>query len=129
MSGPLKSNGVVLYLKLGLIFLFLFTLNAKTLQAAKPIPTRIRNSVVKIRVISQVPDYAEPWNPGSSNARFIAVEKEGDSRQYEARIKFIAHDCDLAILEVLDDSFLNDLTPLSFGNVPSLNSTVTVIGY
>ncbi len=152
MSVPLKSNGVVLYLKLGLIFLFLFTLNAKTLQAAKPIPTRIRNSVVKIRVISQAPDYAEPWNPGpitqgsgtgfvisgkqiltnahiSSNARFIAVEKEGDSRQYEARIKFIGHDCDLAILEVLDDSFLNDLTPLSFGNVPSLNSTVTVIGY
>jgi S1-C subfamily serine protease len=135
-----------------LVFLLLFALNAKNLRAAEPIPTRIRSSVLKIRVVSQVPNYTVPWNPGritqgsgtgffisgkqiltnahiSSNARFIAIEKEGDSRQYEARIKFIAHDCDLAILEVLDESFLEDLTPLSFGNVPFLNSTVTVVGY
>jgi S1-C subfamily serine protease len=152
MSGPLKINGFMMHLKFGLIFLFLFTFKAKAFPAAKPIPTRIRDSVVKIRVISQVPDYTVPWNPGriqqgsgtgffisgkriltnahvSSNTRFIAVEKEGDSRHYEARVKFIAHDCDLAILEVLDDSFLKDLTPLSFGTVPPLNSTVTVIGY
>jgi len=57
------------------------------------------------------------------------VEKEGDSRKYEANIKFIAHDCDLAILEVVDESFLDGLTPLPFGDVPHLNSTVMVIGY
>ena len=148
----IKSNWVMFHLTLYLVFLLLVALNAKTLWAAEPIPTPIRSSVVKIRVISQVPNYTVPWNPGritqgsgtgffisgkqiltnahvSSNARFIAVEKEGDSRQYEAKIKFIAHDCDLAILEVPDESFLEDLTPLPFGNVPSLNSTVTVVGY
>ena len=152
MSRRIKSNWFMLCLTPYLVFLLLFALNAKNLRAAEPIPTRIRSSVLKIRVVSQVPNYTVPWNPGritqgsgtgffisgkqiltnahiSSNVRFIAVEKEGDSRQYEARIKFIAHDCDLAILEVLDESFLEDLTPLSFGNVPSLNSTVTVVGY
>jgi S1-C subfamily serine protease len=122
------------------------------LQAGNPIPPKIRASVIKINVIAQTPDYAVPWNPGeirtgtgtgfiiagkriltnahlASNARFIAVEKEGDSRKYEARVKFIAHDCDLAILEVLDPSFFEGTAPLTFGGMPLLDSTVTVIGY
>ncbi|MFC1829038.1 PDZ domain-containing protein [Thermodesulfobacteriota bacterium] len=126
--------------------------SVQNLQAAEPVLTPIKNSIVKINVIAQVPDYKVPWNPGqmaknsgtgflisdnrimtnahlSSNARLITVEKEDDSRKYEARVKFIAHDCDLAILEVLDTSFLEGMTPLSFGGVPSLDSAVTVIGY
>lgn len=147
-----KSCLRFLHLTLFLVIIVLSALSLQSLQAAEPIATQISNSVVKISVFSQIPDYTLPWNPGritpglgtgflisgnriltnahvSSNARFIAVEKEGDSRKYEARVKFIAHDCDLAILEVIDKSFLDGLTPLSFGGVPSLNSTVTVVGY
>jgi S1-C subfamily serine protease len=57
------------------------------------------------------------------------VHKEDDSRNYEARVKFIAHDCDLAMLEVLDESFFDGLTPLALGGLPSLDSTVLVLGY
>jgi len=112
----------------------------------------IKKSLVKISVASQSPDYDTPWNPGLisqnfgtgfliddhrimtnahvvSNARFITLEKEDDSRRYEAKVKFIAHDCDLAILEVLDNSLLDGMSPLNFGGTPSLNSTVTVWGY
>ena len=112
----------------------------------------VRNSVVRVTVVSQVPDYSLPWNPGKlsasrgagfvisdnriltnahivSDARFIVVQKENDSRNYEARVKFIAHDCDLAMLEVLDKSFFEGVKPLSLGGVPLLDSTVLVIGY
>lgn len=112
----------------------------------------LRKAVVRIHVVAQIPDYGVPWSPGktrtgsgtgfvidgnriltnahiSSNSRFIAVEKEGDARQYEARVKFIAHDCDLAILEVIDTSFFIGMTQLSFGAIPPLDSTVVVLGY
>lgn len=114
--------------------------------------SRIRKGVVKITVIAQAPDYRIPWNPGrieqktgtgfilsdrriltnahiTSNARFIVVEKEGDPRKYEAGVRFIAHDCDLAMLEVADGSFFNETMSLSIGGVPHLNSVVAVLGY
>lgn len=112
----------------------------------------IRKSVVRINTVSQTPDYTAPWDPGRSdsgmgtgfiisgrriltnahvvsNARFIAIEKEGDSRRYEGYVKFIAHDCDIAMLEVHDTSFFKNTTQLPPGNVPSLDSIVTVLGY
>jgi S1-C subfamily serine protease len=112
----------------------------------------IRRSVVRIFTVAQTPDFRTPWDPGKSssgagsgfimkgrriltnahvvsNARFIAVEKEGDARRYEADVKFIAHDCDLAMLEIQDPSFFDNTTPLPLGGVPSLDSIVTVLGY
>jgi S1-C subfamily serine protease len=120
-------------------------------RAGEPIDD-LRRSVVRIMTVAQAPDYTAPWDPGSdnsgqgsgfiltgrhiltnahvvSNARFISLEKEGDSRRYEARVKFIAHDCDLAILEVLDDTFFKGTTALQLDGVPALDSTVTVMGY
>jgi S1-C subfamily serine protease len=112
----------------------------------------IRKSVVRVYTVAQTPDYRAPWNPGGStsgmgsgfiisgqriltnahvvsNARFIAIEKEGDSNRYEAQVKFIAHDCDLAMLEVLDNAFFKGTAHLSLGAVPALDSTVIVFGY
>jgi S1-C subfamily serine protease len=112
----------------------------------------LRSSVVRVFTVSQTPDYSTPWDPGKSesgmgsgfiiskrriltnahvvsNARFIAVEKEGDARRYEAQVKFIAHDCDLAMLEVVDPDFYRGTSHLSLGGVPDLDSIVTVLGY
>ncbi|NNG00139.1 MAG: trypsin-like serine protease [Desulfobacteraceae bacterium] len=112
----------------------------------------IRQSVFRIYAVSQIADYLVPWDPGrtesstgtgfliadgliltnahvASNARLITVEKEGDARRFEARVKYIAHDCDLALLELLDSSFLNGLTPLKLGSIPELDSTVSALGY
>jgi S1-C subfamily serine protease len=112
----------------------------------------IRSSVVRVFTVSQTPDYSTPWDPGKSessmgsgfiisgrriltnahvvsNARFITVEKEGDARRYEAQVKFIAHDCDLAMLEVVDPEFYRGTSHLSLGGVPNLDSIVTVLGY
>jgi S1-C subfamily serine protease len=112
----------------------------------------LRRSVVRIYTVAQTPDYLVPWDPGGSgegwgtgfiiskrriitnahvvsNARFISLEKEGDARRYEAHVKFIAHDCDLAMLEVVDESFFKGTAALKLGEVPALDSTVTVLGY
>ena len=130
----------------------IMTVSGEHLYAAESFAPQIRKSVVRISIIKQQPDYKIPWGAGSissgigtgflinnrriltnahvaGNARFIAVEKEGDSRKYEAKVKFVANDCDLAVLEVQDHAFFSEMTPLTFGGTPPLDSAVTVIGY
>ncbi len=112
----------------------------------------VRKSVVRITTTSQDPDYKVPWNPGNitrgvgagfiisgpriitnahviSNARFITVERENDPKKYPARVKFVGHDCDLAVLEVRDPDFYKGLKPLDIGGIPQLESGVSVYGY
>ncbi|MBI5063183.1 MAG: trypsin-like peptidase domain-containing protein, partial [Desulfatitalea sp.] len=119
--------------------------------ADSPMET-LRRSVVRIYTVAQTPDYTAPWDPGGSqegwgsgfiisgqriltnahvvsNARFVTLEKENDARRYEARVKFIAHDCDLAMLEVVDPGFFQGTSALKLGDVPALDSMVTVLGY
>src|SRR5437879_9525946 len=62
-------------------------------------------------------------------AKEILVHRYQDPRPYLARVKFIAHDCDLALLEVEDESFFNGLEPLRFGDLPKVRSTVVTQGY
>lgn len=113
----------------------------------------IRSSVVKIHATFQVDDYAMPWQAerpmsgtGSgfiiekkriltnahviSNARFLQVQKDSDPRRYPARVLFVGHDCDLAILTVDDPVFFEGTTPAVFGkSLPRLNDEVIVLGY
>ncbi|MBU3665324.1 MAG: trypsin-like serine protease [Chthoniobacterales bacterium] len=110
-------------------------------------------SMVRIATTAQQPDYATPWNPGGvergvgsgfvidgeriltnahvvSNATFISVVKEGDPTLWPARVLHVAHDCDLALLEVYDKAaFFNGTKALQFGGIPALESTVSVYGY
>ena len=119
-------------------------------QTAKVVD--IRKSLVRITTTSQEPDYKVPWNPGSisggiaagfivegeriltnahvvSNARFIVVEREDDPQRYPAVVQFVGHDCDLAVLHVLDKSFFQNTHPLDFGGIPAIESPVSVYGY
>ncbi len=117
-----------------------------------PKAVEIRKSLVRITATSQEPDYKVPWNPGSmsvgvgagfviegdrimtnahvvSNARFIVVEKEDDPQHYPATVQFIGHDCDLAVLHILDKGFFQNTRPLIPGGIPAIESPVTVYGY
>ncbi len=112
----------------------------------------VRKSMVRVSTTSQDPDYKVPWNPGNiargvgagfiidgprimtnahviSNAKFIVVERENDPKKYPARVKYVAHDCDLAVLEVAEPSFYQGLQPLEIGGIPKLESSVSVYGY
>jgi S1-C subfamily serine protease len=52
-----------------------------------------------------------------------------DPRPYLARVVFVGHDCDLALLEVEDSQFYNGVEPLEFGALPKVRSTVVTYGY
>jgi len=121
-------------------------------QAASATPQSIYKSIVKIEVATQVPDYKEPWKAGRfsggtgtgfliapnrfltnahvvSNARRILITVHGSPQKHPARILHIAHDCDLALLEVDDPTPFLSMRPLQIGSVPKLESRVRVIGY
>lgn len=129
---------------------FLFSL-AFTVSAVDDFES-INQSLIRLTVAGQKPDYRIPWNPGRSsrgsgsgfvigerrimtnahvisNSRFIELEKDGDPERYQAQVKFVAHDCDLAILEVDDPDFFEGTQALEFGNIPALHSTVYAFGY
>lgn len=114
--------------------------------------SEVRKSLVRITVTSQDANYKVPWVPGNigggvgagfvidgerimtnahviSNARFLSVEKDNDPRKYVARVEFVGHDCDLAVLKIDDPGFFKGTVPLQFGGIPEIESTVTVYGY
>ncbi len=134
------------------VFVTFFIFIAAHAFAQAPKPVEIRKSLVRITATSQEPDYKVPWNPGAmsvgvgagfvidgdrimtnahvvSNARFIVVEKEDDPQHYPAMVQFVGHDCDLAVLRVLDKGFFQNTRPLSTGGIPAIESPVSVYGY
>jgi S1-C subfamily serine protease len=133
------------------IFVLSFLYPNPRLHAAEN-PAELRKSVVRISNAAQIPDYKTPWNPGGlskgrgsgliisgqriltnahvvSNSRFLTVERDGDPKPYPAKVAHIAHDCDLAVLEVQDASFFKGIPPLAFDGIPVIDSNVAVYGY
>ena len=116
-------------------------------------PADVYRSVVRIQAASQVPDYSTPWSAGNfsrgtgtgfiighnriltnahvvSNAQFLLITVHGSPRQYPAKVEFIAHDCDLALLSVEDFSDFEDFPVFEFSDhIPKLESEVSAIGY
>jgi S1-C subfamily serine protease len=65
-----------------------------------------------------------------SNSRYLEVKRLGDHTKYVAKVINIAHDCDLAILEIVGSpNFFKTMVPLEFGYLPKINSTVTTYGF
>jgi S1-C subfamily serine protease len=112
----------------------------------------LEKSVVLIRSIKQDFDYVTPWKQkamrqviGSgflisgqkiitnahnvSNCKYVELKKENIAQRYPARVTFIGHDCDLAILTVDDESFFDDAIPLELSGIPKVNSTVSTYGF
>ncbi|MCB1233149.1 MAG: trypsin-like peptidase domain-containing protein [Verrucomicrobiae bacterium] len=113
-------------------------------------------SIVRVEVDTKQPNYRVPWNIGGmgngvgtgflvgknhfltnahvvSNNRLIYIKKTNDPRPYKARVLNVAHDCDLALLEIEDpaefDRAFSGVEPLVIGEIPKLNTTVIAVGY
>ena len=112
----------------------------------------VEKSLVRITATEVAPDYRAPWNAGMlgrgvgagfvidgnrimtnahvvSNSRYLTVERDGDPNKYPAKVLFVAHDCDLALISVDSPNFFKNMKPLKFGGIPQLESTVSAYGY
>ncbi|XP_014513596.1 protease Do-like 2, chloroplastic isoform X1 [Vigna radiata var. radiata] len=110
------------------------------------------NAVVKVYCTHTAPDYSLPWqkqrqytSTGSAfmigdrklltNAHCVEhdtqvkVKKRGDDSKYVAKVLARGVDCDIALLSVENDEFWRDVEPLTFGRLPHLQDSVTVVGY
>ena len=109
--------------------------------------------IVKIEVAVRRPDYAVPWQAGQfgrgtgtgfmvapglfmTNAHVVAdaeriyVSPYADARKIRARVKYVAHDADLALVEVEDAAAFRDVPYLEFSDaMPRLEDEVRAIGY
>lgn len=135
-----------------LVFLPLFSLFVWASDGLAVDLGSMRKSLFKIQVISQTPDYEQPWAQNATNrssgtgfyigkegiltnahvvadGKFITVQRDGDDRPMTARVRYIAHDCDLALLEVLDPSIFRGVEPMRFADFPAVRESVNTIGY
>ena len=109
--------------------------------------------VIRVFATSQDPDFDGPWQartPSNStgsavvigpglmltgahvvaNATFLQIQKLSHPDKAIARVKAVSHDCDLALLEVVEPSdFLSDIEPAELGDMPRLRDEVAVVGY
>jgi S1-C subfamily serine protease len=109
-------------------------------------------SVVMLEVVQQKWDYKTPWKQSQmargvgtgfiidkkriltnahniSNIKYFEIKKQNVSTRYVAKVVTVGHDCDLAIVDVADPNFYNDMVPLEFGNLPKTNSAVNTCGF
>ncbi len=112
----------------------------------------IEDSVIKIYTTQAAPDYFTPWrlltprqSSGSgsviagnqiltnahvvANASYVQAQKHNDPRRYQARVTFISHAADLALITVDEPGFFSDLKALAIGNLPEPLQEVSVYGY
>ncbi len=110
------------------------------------------DSVVKVFTVASVPAYDLPWmdmpqeGSGSgcvikgkriltnahvvSDQTMVFIRKQSSPDKFRARVLAVAHECDLALLTVEDESFFNDLTSLDImHDLPQLQDPVFVLGY
>ncbi len=63
------------------------------------------------------------------NSKYIEVKKPLSAKRYVAHLQHISQVCDLAMLQVDDPSFFEDIHPFKLGGLPKQNSVVTTLGY
>ena len=112
----------------------------------------IASSIVDFSVYSDPPDLALPWQTegaelygGSGvsidgnriltnahvveSAAGIEVRRASSPERFPARVTFIHHDADLALVEVDDARFFSGARPIPIGSMPQLQQRVQVWGF
>jgi len=119
------------------------------------IDDKTKKAIVKIHAIIAPPDRIQPWQHNNqrqctgsgfiiegrrvlTNAHivadhaFVTITKYNCGNHYPAKVVHVGHECDLALLELADDSFWDEeeeIQPLELSEEPDLQDTVTVVGY
>jgi len=112
----------------------------------------LEKSVVQVFTSFREPNWSAPWifdmtraasgtgflidgDRIMTNAHVVAwttqlvVRKYHDPKPYLAKVEFVGHDVDLAVIKVEDPSFYEGMKPLEFGSLPKVRSTVVTYGF
>jgi S1-C subfamily serine protease len=126
--------------------------NATSIKVKKNNIRKFKNSIIKIFAMRSRPNYSQPWqnypqgaSTGSgfvisgnriltnahivANQTFMMVRKPGEQKKYIAKLEVVGHECDMALLKVDDPEFFKGLKALELGDLPELQTSVTVMGY
>ena len=123
--------------------------------AARPAPAGGQDpsrAIVKLYVTTVGRDLRAPWRPGwnysvtgsgaviggpriltaahvVNDQTFVQVRLNGTARRARARVRFVSHVADLALLEVDDPAFLEGVTPLELGDLPAVRDALAAYGF
>ncbi len=112
----------------------------------------VKEAMVKIYSVYNEHSYYEPWQMKGQQGRsgsgciirekriltnahvvgdqtFIQVRRAGEAKKYTAEVEIVAHECDLAIIKVSDESFFSDVNPLEIGQLAEVRDKVAVYGF
>lgn len=143
----MKGKYIKVFLNTVLTIILLFVLTKPSYSQQN-----LSKAMVKIYTVYSEYDYDMPWQilkqgerTGSgciisgkrilTNAHviadqmFVQVKRAGEAKKYIAEVEFVAHDCDLAVLKVSDDSFFTGVDPIELGNLPKMGDKVAVYGF
>lgn len=141
-----KKYGIIKY---AILLNFLFSLTAYSDENKPP---DVKDAVVKVYTIYNKYNYSIPWQMKGQRSRsgsgciikgqriltsahvvsdhtFIQVRRTGQATKYTATVETVAHDCDLAILKVEDQSFFSGTSPIELGELPKIRNKVYVCGF
>lgn len=112
---------------------------------------KVEESIVKIYTVSKIPNYATPWNSSMNrsngsgsiilnnriltnahvvaNSTFIEVKRHGDTKRYQAKVEFISHQSDLALLKLEDETFFDGTKSLEFNGLPDMQQEISIYGF
>ncbi|MCX5790430.1 MAG: trypsin-like peptidase domain-containing protein [Elusimicrobia bacterium] len=108
--------------------------------------------MVRIFTVFRKPDYYQPWQMTAqdslsgagciikgrriltnahvvSDQVFVQVRRAGDANRYTARVQFVAHDSELALLTVDEPAFFEGSKELELGELPDQRDAVEVYGF
>jgi len=134
---------------------FLLTVAAGLPATARPEGAALADpttAVVKVYVAAVAPSHDAPWRPGQSygatgsgavieggrvltNAHvvlghtFVQVRANGSAQKHLARVAFVSHLADLALLEVDAPEFHDGVRALPLGELPAVRDHVSALGF
>jgi S1-C subfamily serine protease len=109
-------------------------------------------SIVKVYVTTVGRNLLAPWRPGWNygvtgsgavieggriltaahvvdDQTFVVVRRNGTARKFRARVSFVSHVADLALLEIDDPAFHEGIVPLGLGDLPAVRDRVAAYGF
>jgi len=142
----IKSSGLHVFFFVA-IFCLLMTIT--TFAAGQE---DVREAIVKVYVVSNTPDYYNPWSmqgprggSGSgciignnliltnahvvSDHTFLQVRKYGETQRHRAEVVAVSHLTDLALIKVEDNGFFEGEPFLTLGELPEAQQEVLVYGF